>query len=363
MATDTRLPRIGEFASDLTCISTARRAFSLALPFVWIALYFLFAMLRWWPLAVLALVCLSFVTYGSISHDLVHGNLGLSRRANDFFLTVIELLCRRSGRAYRLAHLYHHAQYPDPDDIEGAAADMSLARALWEGVIFQPKIWLWAVRQRTNERGVILAEGFCCAILVTASIAMLPLTPICFVYTVLMIMGSWIIPVATSYIPHDPHGENELLQTRMFRGRVASIIAVEHLYHLEHHLYPSIPHHHWPTLAKRPVDQWHGRLRQLSYVSRLRILGFMARRGDPCAAADLRNRNVQVDWHPATGTVGSHAPAAGMDRHVALLVWIRPRLAVIDVGVPDSGRIDHHDRRDDDCIRAAGLGIHEFVCG
>ena len=23
------------------------------------------------------------------------------------------------------------------------------------------------------------------------------------------------------------------------------------LYHLEHHLYPAVPHHHWPALARR----------------------------------------------------------------------------------------------------------------
>jgi beta-carotene hydroxylase len=71
------------------------------------------------------------------------------------------------------------------------------------------------------------------------------------VYVVLMIMGSWIIPLVTSYVPHDPEGSSELLQTRLFRGKVASLVAIEHLYHLEHHLYPAVPDHHWPALAKR----------------------------------------------------------------------------------------------------------------
>ena len=45
--------------------------------------------------------------------------------------------------------------------------------------------------------------------------------------------------------------ENPLQQTRAFRGVVASVLALEHLYHLEHHLYPAVPHHNWPMLAKR----------------------------------------------------------------------------------------------------------------
>lgn len=249
--TEVELPALHDFADDLTRISPWRRAFSLTMPFVWIALYFLFAVWRWWPLAIACLVCLSFVTYGSISHDLVHGNLGLRRRANNFFLTLIELLALRSGHAYRMAHLHHHARYPHTDDIEGAAAAMSLPRTLLEGVIFQSKIWLWAVKHSTRERAIIVLEGIGCAALIAASIALTPVTPIFVVYVILMIMGSWIIPLITSYIPHDTHGKDELAQTRLFRGRVASLVAVEHLYHLEHHLYPAVPHHHWPTLARR----------------------------------------------------------------------------------------------------------------
>ncbi|HEV8378762.1 MAG TPA: fatty acid desaturase, partial [Tepidisphaeraceae bacterium] len=76
-------------------------------------------------------------------------------------------------------------------------------------------------------------------------------TPIFAVYAVLMIMGSWIIPLITSYLPHNPAGQTALSQTRLFRGKVLSIVAMEHLYHLEHHLYPGVPHHNWAKLAHR----------------------------------------------------------------------------------------------------------------
>lgn len=244
-------PALLDFADDLTRVSRFRVVISLATPFVWIGLYFWFASWEWWVPAVGCLVCLSFVTYGSISHDLVHSNLGLPRRVNDFLLTWIELLALRSGHAYRLAHLHHHALYPREDDVEGAAARMSLVRCLLEGVIFQPKIWWWAVTHCHRERGLIIAEGFGVVALIIFSAVACFWTPVFLVYVVLMIMGSWIIPLVTSYIPHDPHSDTELRQTRLFRGRVASIVAFEHLYHLEHHLYPAVPHHHWPELARR----------------------------------------------------------------------------------------------------------------
>lgn len=240
-----------ELSPELFHITTRRRIFTLLLPFLYVALYFVFATVRWWPLAVLSLVALSFVTYGSISHDLVHRNLGLPRSVNDLFLSVIELLALRSGHAYRMSHFHHHARFPHRDDVEGAAAKMSLPRTLFEGVIFQFKIWFWAVKRPKQDRSLILLEGCGCLLLVVLSLVLYAVTPIFLVYVVLMVMGSWIIPLITSYIPHNPQGDSELFQTRLFRGKVLSIVALEHTYHLEHHLYPSVPHHNWPQLAKR----------------------------------------------------------------------------------------------------------------
>ena len=245
------LPSLAELGADLLKISRFQRAATVLTPFACVGLYLTFAWLRLWPLAVLALVYLSFVTYGSISHDLVHRTLGLPRRANDVLLTVVELLAFRSGHAYRLAHLHHHARFPHGDDIEGAAARMSLLRTLWEGVIFQPRIMIWALRRHGRTHPVVIVEIILVVALLAACFASVKATSAFAVYATLMIMGSWIIPLITSYIPHNPAGETTLTQTRLFRGRVASVIALEHLYHLEHHLYPAVPHHNWPKLARR----------------------------------------------------------------------------------------------------------------
>jgi beta-carotene hydroxylase len=196
-------------------------------------------------------VYLSFVTYGSISHDLVHRTLGLSRGWNEFFLTVVELLAFRSGHAYRLAHLHHHARFPHEDDIEGAAARMSFFRTLLEGVIFQPRIMVWAAARHGRAHPVVFVEIVLVICLLGVCFGSIVVTPIFAVYAVLMVMGSWVIPLVTSYVPHNAEGRTALTQTRLFRGRVASLVAMEHLYHLEHHLYPAVPHHNWPKLARR----------------------------------------------------------------------------------------------------------------
>ncbi len=245
------LPSFKEISLGLTKLSGLRLFVSLSLPFLWCGLYFAFAAAELWTAAIFCLAALSFTTYGSISHDLVHANLGLPRRMNHVLLSVIEMIALRSGHAYRLAHLNHHARFPHDDDIEGVAANMSLLRTLLEGVLLQTRVWIWSLRRSSKDHAVIIFEGICCAAIVAASIAALTWTPIFFIYTALMIMGSWVIPLFTSYVPHRADGADELHRTRRFRGKLASLIAMEHLYHLEHHLYPAVPHHHWPELARR----------------------------------------------------------------------------------------------------------------
>jgi beta-carotene hydroxylase len=224
------IPTLADLGTDLLRISPLQRVLAIIIPFACIGAYIAFAFARLWPLAVVTLIYLSFVTYGSISHDLVHRTLGLPRRVNELLLTIIELLAFRSGHAYRLAHLHHHARFPHDDDIEGAAARMSLGRALVEGVIFQPRIMIWAAMRPGRTRGLVILEIVLVLCLLAGCAATIPLTPVFGVYAALMIAGSWIIPLVTSYVPHDPTGASALWQTRRFRGTVASIIALEHLY-------------------------------------------------------------------------------------------------------------------------------------
>jgi beta-carotene hydroxylase len=249
--TPLRRPTLHELGDDLTQISMFRRWCSVISPFMWCSGYFVFAAQEQWAPAFLCVVVLSFVTYGSVSHDLVHRNLGLQRRINDLLLVMIELLALRSGTAYRLAHLHHHRRYPAADDVEGAAAKMKLMDVLLEGVRFQLKLFRWAWLNHPGCRKQLSLEGSLILSAYLASIAVLPWSAVPFAYAALMTAGAWTIPLITSYIPHDSSAKDEIHQTRAFRGVMLSLIAVDHLYHLEHHLYPAVPHQNWPKLARR----------------------------------------------------------------------------------------------------------------
>ena len=254
-ATATRPPKLSDLGIDLLHLTRWQVARATTMPFIALASYWLFAGSDHWILAVFSLMVLSFVTYGSTSHDLVHGSLGLKRLTNDLFLSVIEAIALRSGHAYQASHLNHHARFPHEDDIEADAARMSLTRALLEGVVFQFRIYGWALRNPRGKRSWIVAEGIAVAVIVLGAIAASPFTVVPAVYAGLMIAGSWIIPLITSYVPHDPRAADVLHQTRVFRGLSARIVALDHLYHWEHHFYPAVPHQNWPRLARR-LDPW-----------------------------------------------------------------------------------------------------------
>jgi beta-carotene hydroxylase len=252
-------PPIGELGKDLVQTRPIQMAVAILLPLVAIACYFLFAFSGAWVPAVLSIMVLSFVTYGSTSHDLVHANLGLPKRANDFFLILIELLCLRSGTAYRATHLHHHKNFPSRDDVEASSAG-DLWRSLLDAPFLQLKLWCWTWCRFSNKRALLALELVWFVFVITLAFVSLPSTPALLIYVLLVIGGTWFFPIITVYAPHDPRGTDELTQTRRFRGPFFSVIAFEHLYHLEHHMYPMVPRHHWKELARRldPYLDQHG---------------------------------------------------------------------------------------------------------
>lgn len=246
-----KLPSLRELGDDLLRVSPLRRVITLALPFICMGGYAVFAWLGWWPLAVLSVMALCFITYGSSSHDLVHRTLGLSPKFNDFMLSLIELLSLRSGTAYRLSHLQHHRSLLASDDIEGSVAHGSLMKAILCGPTMQIQLWRWAWAKHKPMRPRLLIEAIGVMAIVAAGVMATRWSIAPAVYVALVVAGSWIFPLITVYIPHDVAGGTELTQTRRFRGLLVRLIAFDHLYHIEHHLYPAVPHHHWKTLADR----------------------------------------------------------------------------------------------------------------
>ncbi len=241
-------PALESLGLDLLQTTMWERVRCLLLPFMTCAVFFAAGARGWWLLALVCAVLQSFFTYASVSHDLVHRTLRLPVWLNEVLLCLIEGLSFRSGHAFRLTHLHHHQRFPHEDDLEGAAAKMPWWGALLDGLTAQVRWWWWALgHSRVNNRRWIVGEGV--GVLLWAGLCLT--SPVGTAYLVVTLAGSWVYPLMTSFMPHDASTDDPLRQTRLFRGRVVAWLSLEHLYHLEHHLYPQVPHQRWRELAQR----------------------------------------------------------------------------------------------------------------
>lgn len=252
-ATDLRLPTLRELGDDLLITTSRHRRIALARPFVGVALFAIVTVVGLWWLAPIV-VFLIFVAVVTVTHDVVHGSLGLSRRQTDWALFFTGLVLLESGHAYRTTHLQHHKVFPAEDDPEGYPAKISTLGAILYGPIFLIRLWVWAYRRlahRPIQRIWLLVEALAPFAVLTAGLILWPVVPGMLIYAMLAIVGSWVYPLLTVHLPHRNYGDTPLTQTHTLRGRVIPMLFLELTYHLEHHLYPQVPSHHLKELATR----------------------------------------------------------------------------------------------------------------
>ena len=149
-----------------------------------------------------------------------------------------------SGHAYRMTHLQHHRLFPSHDDPEGYPAHLCFLGAvlLRTGVPGAAVVvGLPARRGRPRPARLAAGRGGVPPSSPIAGVLLWPVTPALLVYAVMAIVGSWVYPLLTVYLPHHDYGDEPLTQTRTLRGRLIPAMFLELTYHLEHHLYPPGP--------------------------------------------------------------------------------------------------------------------------
>ena len=179
------IPPLRELGTDLIQITWLRRFISLALPFLCVGGYFACAFAGYWWAAILAVVALSFVTYPSTSHDLVHRSLGLPTWVNELLLCIYELLALRSGHAYRAGHLTT-TRVPGRRRHRRCCCENGwTGRA--DGVTLQMRIWCWAVRRGGRDGPWMIGEALSCVVLLAAATTLTVWTPVFLIYASLMV--------------------------------------------------------------------------------------------------------------------------------------------------------------------------------
>ncbi|HKD99156.1 MAG TPA: fatty acid desaturase [Micromonosporaceae bacterium] len=251
----TALPTVEELGTDLLATTSWQRRRTLARPFAGALAFAVVAHLGWWWLTPVVVFGI-FVAIVTATHDVVHRSIGLTERQTTVWLFLLGLVLLESGHAYQMTHRQHHRVFPSVEDPEGYPANLSLLGAVLYGPVFLIRLWTWSLRRaQWRTRWWLLAEGAAPVIAVTTGAALWSTTPYVLAYAVMAIAGSWVYPLLTVYLPHHDYGDEPLTQTRTLRGHVIPAIFLELTYHLEHHLYPRVPSHHLPELARR-LEPW-----------------------------------------------------------------------------------------------------------
>jgi fatty acid desaturase len=246
-------PELAALGLDLLSTTPAQRRLALARPLLGLLAYALAAYAGWWWLTPL-IVFLIFVAVVTVTHDVVHGCLGLTRRQTEWALFAMGAVLLESGHAYRLTHKQHHRVFPGGNDPEGDPARMTFWKAVRHGPLFLPRLWWWAFRRSrgdARQRRWLLAEAAWAVAVPLVGVLVWPWTAAVLVYAVLAIVGSWSYSLLTVHLPHRDYGETPLTQTHTLRGMIIPALFLELTYHLEHHLYPQVPSHNLPELSRR----------------------------------------------------------------------------------------------------------------
>jgi len=220
-----------------------------------------------WILAVL-LVAVVFLTTVVVVHDLMHHALGLSRRANALFLSGFTMLMLDSGHALAATHAAHHRLFPSNDDPEAYLAGWPIGRVLCAGPTYRYRLWTWAWREHPSQRRTFLAE----ATIQTAVLSAAAITtvarhlPELGVYVLAATLGSWLFPLISVSQVHDPNGATALQQSKTMRGRLIPPLLLGMGYHLEHHLWPTVPAHHLAETARRAQQLLEAQNATISYI-------------------------------------------------------------------------------------------------
>jgi beta-carotene hydroxylase len=250
---DPEIPTLEALGVDLLATTRYQRRLALTRPCLGVAVYALAAYAGLWWLTPF-LVFLVFVVVVTVTHDVVHGSLGLSRRQTEWALFAMGAVLLESGHAYRATHLRHHHVFPGHDDPEGDPARLSLLRAALSGPLFLPRLWYWTYTRSkpgSAQRQWLVAEAAWALAVPTTGLWLLPWTPAVLVYAALAIVGSWVYPFLTVHLPHRHYGDTPLSQTHTLRGRIVPALFLELTYHLEHHLYPEVASHNLSELSRR----------------------------------------------------------------------------------------------------------------
>ena len=190
-----------------------------------------------------------FISGVAVLNDLIHEVINVRERPARAFISVIAALMLENGAAVRESHLQHHFGRPDEWDPEGYIDNYSWPRLLRECPRYRYRLWIWTYRARPEARVAVAVQTLAHVAVLVAAVA-LPSTELRVLVITLVVAGLF-FPIISARGPQTAWGKGDPNAT-IVRGRVVPRLLLGMVYHLEHHLYPSVPTYQLAELARSP---------------------------------------------------------------------------------------------------------------
>ncbi len=257
---------------DLQALAWWQVIFNVLLPYP-------FLLVAWWSawhgflLLALGAWFLFFASSFRQAHDGFHCSLGLGKKATDFLLCLSSGLIISSNHAIRQTHLLHHYKTLDKVDIEAKFYNQAWWQAVIGGISFKIALHKEGYKlANPYERIYILVDFSLIIIMLALAIygAIIGYNLLLLHVFIMFLLNTFVGLMAGWCVHHGcGNADNELI-ARTERNKLINAITFNQLFHMEHHLFPSVPSNHLPQLAKR-LDKVAPEMTQLRVVPKLQL--------------------------------------------------------------------------------------------
>ncbi len=201
-----------------------------------------------------------FLTGLRVVHNAYHYVIGITKGGTEWVMYVLSFTMQSSMHALQQTHLHHHKHCLGDDDVEAASARMKGYKAVLFGPYFYYMIHHKGIElANPREKRWIQFELASLAVWIPLVLFVFH-NPVLIYHVIAMTIGQCLTAFfAVWTVHHDCDREHFIART--LRSRIKSIIAFDMFFHVEHHLFPSVPTCHLHQLSQR-LDEYAPELRE-----------------------------------------------------------------------------------------------------
>lgn len=131
----------------------------------------------------------------------------------------------------------------------------------------------WLCLANKHKRNKIYTDFICVAVMLVVTVSLwlsFDITVLLYHVLVMCVANSFVGFVAGWCVHHDCGNADDELIARTERNWLMNMLTFNLLFHMEHHLFPSVPTNHLPQLAKR-LDKVAPEMTKLTVIPKLQL--------------------------------------------------------------------------------------------